>query len=104
MSGILLTALLALAIVMTGMLLLCGVCVVMARLAGRGRTSSSADAIEVPKADPVLIAVLTAAAAEALGRPVQVHRVHVHRAPESDRWSRAGRLDVMLSHRGGPRR
>lgn len=104
MADILLTALFSLAIVMAGMLFLCGVCVLMARIAGWEPRSASHDEAGATEADSVLIAVLTAAAAEALGRPVQVHRVHVHRAPESDRWSRAGRLDVMISHRVGPRR
>lgn len=102
MPAVVVTALLAFAIVMTGMLFLCGVCVVMLKLDGQ---AVAAEAEEVSAmADPVLVAVLTAAAAEALGRPILVHRVHVHRAPESDRWSRAGRLDIMISHRVGPRR
>jgi hypothetical protein len=104
MTSVLLTALLSLAIVMAGMLLLCGVCVVMMRLSGWHAGVASKSEPGEPEIDPALIAVLTAAASEALGRRVHVHRVHVPRAPESDRWSRAGRLDVMISHRVGPRR
>ncbi|MBL8139482.1 MAG: hypothetical protein JNM38_00110 [Acidobacteria bacterium] len=102
MPAVVVTALLAFAIVMTGMLFLCGVCVVMLKLGGRAVAAEADEGAEM--ADPVLVAVLTAAAAEALGRPVLVHRVRMHRAPESDRWSRAGRLDIMISHRVGPRR
>jgi hypothetical protein len=50
-----------------------------------------------------MAAVLAAAVAEVLGPRVRVHRVHVHRG-EADRWSRAGRMDVMVSHRVGPTR
>ena len=102
MTGLTQTAGLSFAIVMAGMLLLYGICVVMARIGGA--TLADAADEDAGAFDPVLVAVLTAAATEALGRPVRVHRVHVQHAPESDRWSRAGRLDIMVSHRVGPRR
>jgi Na+-transporting methylmalonyl-CoA/oxaloacetate decarboxylase gamma subunit len=50
--------------------------------------------------EPEILVVLAAAAHEALGAPVYIHRVHVHhgrRATED--WSRAGRVDIMVSHR-----
>jgi hypothetical protein len=30
--------------------------------------------------------------------------VHVHRGPVVEHWSRAGRMDLMISHRVEPRR
>lgn len=51
-----------------------------------------------------LLAVLAAAAREALQAPVHVHRVHVYRDASTDRWSRAGRMDIMVSHRVEPKR
>lgn len=71
-----------------------------AGLAGSGRGLNAGDEI-----DPETLAVLAAAAAAALGSPVVVHRVHAGtpvRAQET--WSRAGRLDIMVSHRLGPGR
>jgi hypothetical protein len=53
---------------------------------------------------PELIAVLTAAASEALGTSVCLHRIHVHRDAAHPRWARAGRMDIMYSHRLEPRR
>ncbi len=67
---------------------------------GRGSGREAWDGI-----DAETLAVLTAAAAAALGSPVVVHRVHAGtpvRAQET--WSRAGRLDIMVSHRLGPGR
>ena len=54
--------------------------------------------------DEELIAVLAAAAHTALGKPVRVHRVHVHRQRATELWSRAGRMDIMVSHRVEPKR
>ena len=51
-----------------------------------------------------LLAVLAAAAHAALGAPVRVRRVHVHREQQEDAWLRAGRMDIMISHRVGPPR
>ncbi len=56
---------------------------------------------EVPEE---LVAVLAAAAHAALGRAVKIHRVHVGRFPGQETWSRAGRLDIMVSHRVAPPR
>lgn len=54
--------------------------------------------------DDEVIAVLAAAAGEALQAPVRLHQVHVHREPAVERWSRAGRVDIMTSHRVEPKR
>lgn len=104
MPEILQTALLAFAIVMSGMLLLTGVCFALRSVAAPRSTEVAAAEPSPPAVDHPLIAVLTAAASEALRRPVRVHRVHVHGTAERERWSRAGRMDVMVSHRVGPRR
>jgi hypothetical protein len=103
MTEVLQTALTAFAIVMAGMLLLTGLCLVL-RHVSRSRPAAPQAPVSAPAIDPVLLAVLTAAAAEVLHRPVRVHRVHVHGTAERERWSRAGRMDVMVSHRVGPRR
>lgn len=94
-------ALLAFAIVLAGMLVLTAVCEILRRigLASPDRRPDGAAAAM----DPHILAVLTAAVAEVLGPHVRIHRVHVHRG-EADRWSRAGRMDVMISHRVGPPR
>lgn len=64
-----------------------------------GRRHADA-APEAPQAmDPQLVAVLAAAAAEALGRAVAIHHVHIHRERATELWSRAGRMDIMVSHR-----
>jgi glutaconyl-CoA/methylmalonyl-CoA decarboxylase subunit delta len=49
--------------------------------------------------DPELLAVLAAAAYTAFGVPVRIHRVHVHSDRSGLGWERAGRMDIMLSHR-----
>jgi hypothetical protein len=101
MADVLRTALVAFAIVMAGMVLLTLMSAALRRLVVSGGTEPETPAAA---ADPVLLAVLTAAASEAIGRAVRVRRVQVRRAPESERWSRAGRMDLMVSHRVGPRR
>ncbi len=91
----------ALLVVMTGMALLMGLFYAL-RAAG-ARTGR---AVEEPVSgvNPEVLAVLAAAASEALRAPVRVHQVHVHRGPVIERWSRAGRMDVMVSHRVEPKR
>jgi hypothetical protein len=86
-------------IVFAGMLVLTAVCEILRRIAAAPVRAEPAGAV----ADPRLIAVLSAAVAEVLGPHVHIHRVRVHR-DEADRWSRAGRMDVMVSHRVGPSR
>jgi Na+-transporting methylmalonyl-CoA/oxaloacetate decarboxylase gamma subunit len=50
--------------------------------------------------EPEILVVLAAAAHEALGAPVRIHRVHVHHGRTAgDAWSRSGRMDIMISHR-----
>ncbi len=51
--------------------------------------------------DPELLAVLAAGAYTALGAPVRIHRVHVHGESGGQAWERAGRMDIMVSHRVG---
>ena len=54
---------------------------------------------EASELDPVLIAVLTAAASEALNKPVRLYAVQLSLPEAAENWSRAGRMDVMISHR-----
>jgi len=95
-------ALVAFLVVMAGMSVLMGMFYLL-RAAGDRFRPAPADA---PAAglEPELLAVLTAAASEALGAPVLLHRAHVHRGPVMERWSRAGRMDIMVSHRVEPKR
>jgi hypothetical protein len=60
-------------------------------------------AAAVPDLDPELLAVLAAAAYFAVGAPVRIHRVHVHSERSGLGWERAGRMDIMLSHRMSPK-
>ena len=97
----LLVALLAFAVVMAAMTFLTAVFVAFRRLAGRLAPAPAEGAAGVL---PEHLAVLTAAASEALGTAVRLHRVHVHRGPVVEHWSRAGRMDIMISHRVEPKR
>lgn len=56
-----------------------------------------------PDLDPELLAVLVAAAYATVGAPVRIHRVHVHPERSGLGWERAGRMDIMLSHRMLPK-
>jgi hypothetical protein len=56
-----------------------------------------------PDLDPDLLAVLAAAAYAAVGAPLRIHRVHVHPERSGLGWERAGRMDIMLSHRMSPK-
>ena len=94
-------ALSAFAVVVAGMIVLMAVCEGLRRLA---MPRGSADAAAAgPAIDPRILAVIAAAVTEALGPRAVIHRVHVHRGVP-DRWSRAGRMDIMVSHRVGPSR
>ncbi|HOD25171.1 MAG TPA: OadG family protein, partial [Polyangiaceae bacterium] len=53
---------------------------------------------------PEIVAVLAAAASEILGGRTQIRSVRLHREADAPEWSTAGRMDIMLSHRVGPRR
>ena len=68
------------------------------------RLAAARPAPEVEGLEPELLAVLAAAAHAALGGPVKIHRVHVHRGRGDEEWSRAGRMDIMVSHRVVPKR
>jgi hypothetical protein len=96
----LLLALTAFGAVLAAMGLLTGLVLVLRRLAALAVPAPAASA----GVSPQTLAVLAAAASEALGTAVRLHRVHVHRGPVADRWSRAGRMDIMVSHRVEPRR
>jgi hypothetical protein len=98
----LLVALVAFAVVMAAMAFLTAVLVAMRRLAGRLARAAPPEGAR--GLSPELVAVLTAAASEALGTAVRLHRVHVHRGPQVEHWSRAGRMDIMISHRVEPKR
>lgn len=86
----------AFATVFTGMGVLTLILFAMRR-AGRRRASPPVEAGQ--GVDPQVVAVLAAAATEAVGRPVLIHRVHIHRERAAELWSRAGRMDIMVSHR-----
>jgi len=94
-------ALSAFAVVVAGMIVLMAVCEGLRRLAMPRRSADAEPAS--PAIDPRILAVIAAAVAEALGPRAVIHRVHVHRGVP-DRWSRAGRMDIMVSHRVGPSR
>ena len=94
-------AALAFTVVMIAMAFLTLVCFGMRFVAMRAEPVPETPAEAL---DPRLLAVLVAAASEALAAPVRIHQVHLHRGPTADAWSRAGRMDVMISHRVEPRR
>ena len=108
----LIVALISFTIVMSGMAFLTLVLEALRRIGQRTASRAAAAAVAGSAAVPVvadevdeeLIAVLTAAAREVLGAPVRLYRVHVHRGAEVERWSRAGRMDIMISHRVEPKR
>jgi hypothetical protein len=71
----------------------------------RGAVAAGAGTVALPgELQPELIAILAAAAEEALGARARIHRVHIHGEPAAQAWSRAGRLDVLASHRVAPKR
>lgn len=95
----------ALTIVMTCMAILWALCFAMQQIARRASVRTAAGTLPVADLDdPALVAVLAAAAAEALGRQAVVHHVSVPPRDDLERWSRAGRLDIMISRRVEPRR
>ena len=94
-------AVFAFCIVFVGMLILMGVTEILRRLSTPPRVAEGPGG--AGQLDARLLVVLAAAVAEALGPRARIHHVHVHRG-EADRWSRAGRMDVMVSHRVGTSR
>jgi hypothetical protein len=104
MADILFMSALAFATVMTAMLLLTALCEGMRRLgAMAARRAAPAEQGDADAVDPRILAVIAAAVTEAIGRPIRIHRVRADRGA-AERWSRAGRLDIMISHRVGPSR
>lgn len=102
METLLVTAGSAFLMVVGALVLLTGA-VVTLRALGRLRVAPT-PADESNRPDPRLVVVLAAAAHAALGAPVRIHHVHVHRGPAVEAWSRAGRMDIMLSHKLEPKR
>jgi hypothetical protein len=102
MTNPVLIALMTFTIVLVGMLMLTGALLAL-RWFGTLRPSAKA-AAAVAEIDPELVAVLAAAAREALHKPVRIYRVHIYDQPVVERWSRAGRVDIMVSHRVERRR
>ncbi len=100
----LVVALIAFTIVMAGMAFLVVVLEVFRRLGQRTARRPAAEPPAAGALDEELVAVLTAAAREVLGAPVRLYQVHVHRGGSTERWSRAGRMDIMVSHRVEPKR
>lgn len=44
------------------------------------------------------LVLISAAAYQALRKPLRIHRIHLHREPSAETWSRAGRMDILISH------
>jgi hypothetical protein len=100
MSQAVQVALTAFAVVFLAMMALTGAAY-LAGLAARRSASKPSKHGEEPaekEVDASTLAVLAAAAYEALKKPVRVHRVHLHREPSMETWSRAGRMDILVSH------
>lgn len=99
-------ALTAFSVVMVAMVLLTAFVFGLRALAMRKdeRQPRTDEELEADQLDAELVAVLTAAAHAALGAPVRIHRVHIQRQQRAELWSRAGRMDIMVSHRVGPQR
>lgn len=98
----------AFGMVMVGMIVITAFLYVLRYLAERSTASAQEPARPVtqepePGDDPELVAVLAAAAHSTLGVPVRIHRVRMLERPSADNWARAGRMDVMYSHRVGPK-
>jgi hypothetical protein len=91
------TALLAFSVVFTAMAVLTAG-VYLARWASRRTLARGTAGSPPPETDPETLALLAAAACAALEKPVRVHRVHLHQGPAVETWTRAGRMDILLSH------
>lgn len=94
-----LVALIAFTLVFVALGLLAGLLFTLRALTVRAARKVAEPATDA--LDPELTAVLAAAAYTALGAPVRIHRVHVHGEPAGQAWERAGRMDIMVSHRVG---
>ena len=84
------------ALVMLGTGALSAIFTVLRALSTRGQQqlTPAAEAF-----DPALIAVLTAAASAALSKPVRLYAVQLYMPEAAENLSRAGRMDVRISHR-----
>jgi len=97
-------ALIAFLLVFTALSALAGLLFALRALAVRAERRKAALASAGQTADDLdeeTLAVLAASAWMALGAPVRIHRVHVHGEPGDGTWERAGRMDIMVSHRVG---
>ena len=103
MDNVYLVAAASFGVVLSGMLFLTAV-VFGLRALGSRTAARDAEAELAEELDDTTLAVLAAAASAALAAPVRLHRAHVHRGAVVDRWSRAGRMDIMISHRVEPKR
>lgn len=96
-------ALTAFGVVLFSMAVLTLILLVIRRAAraieARRRSDPPASDTPVDEAvDPRTVAILAAAISAALDKPVRIHRVHLHSAHDRERWGRAGRMDILLSH------
>lgn len=92
-----LTALMAFAVVFAAMVVLTAGVYLARWVSRRARTPKRPEPSR-PLADGETLVLLAAAAYAALGRPVRIHRVHLHQGPSVETWTRAGRMDILLSH------
>lgn len=97
-----LIALTAFSLVFVSLGLLAALLFALRALAVRSaRRTAAAAATPAGDFDEELLAVLAASAHTVLGAPVRIHHVHVHGEPAGQAWERAGRMDIMVSHRVG---
>ncbi len=68
------------------------------------KPSAGPETLQANEDPDELIAVLAAAATAALGSATRIRHVHLQRESRGENWSRAGRMDVMVSHRVVPKR
>jgi hypothetical protein len=100
----LLTSLMVFAYVLVVMAAVVVAISVLAKIADRPAPAAKEPDSDSDEVSPEIIAVLTAAAMETLGQPVAIHSARLHRDADHPSWASAGRIDIMLSHRVGPRR
>ena len=96
-----LVALTAFALVFAALGLLAALLFTLRALAVRSARQAPPPPVGAEALEPELLAVLAAGAYAALGAQVRIHRVHVHGEPAGQAWERAGRMDIMVSHRVG---
>ena len=96
-----LIALTAFALVFVSLGLLALLLFTLRALAVRAARRKAAAETPADAVNEELLAVLAASAHTVLGAPVRIHHVHVHGEPAGQAWERAGRMDIMVSHRVG---